>query len=342
VTYTQDITERKLAIEELHLREERYRSLIETQISLISRCDLKGRFTFVNDAYCRAFGKTREELIGQSFISNVLPEDRDIALKSHKSLFDPPHRYTVEDRSITTAGLRWLQWEGSVVRDNQGNIIELQGVGTDITEQKQNQLELQKSLDQLSKTIEGTIETIALIVEARDPYTAGHQKRVADISVRIAEELGLPEEQIRGIYMAGIIHDVGKIQVPAEILSKPGQLTKLEFDLIKIHPEVGYDLLKGIEFPWPIAQIIYQHHERVDGSGYPRRLKGKDILLEAKIIGIADVIEAMSSHRPYRPALGLDVSLKEIQMNRGTLYDKELVEIYLKVFKNGYRFDEIK
>ena len=203
--------------------------------------------------------------------------------------------------------MRWLRWEGSVVRDNNGNIIELQGVGTDITEEKQNQIELQEFIwHKLRKTVEGTIETIALIVEARDPYTSGHQKRVADISVKIAEELGMPEEQIRGIYMAGIIHDLGKIQVPAEILSKPGKLSKLEFDIIKTHPKVGYDLLKGIEFPWPIAQIIYQHHERTDGSGYPRRLKGERILLEAKIISIADVIEAITSHRPYRAALGMN------------------------------------
>jgi HD-GYP domain-containing protein (c-di-GMP phosphodiesterase class II) len=157
--------------------------------------------------------------------------------------------------------------------------------------------------------------------------------------VKIAEDLGLPEDQIRGIFMAGLIHDLGKIQVPAEILSKPGQLTKLEFDMIKTHPKVGFDLLKSIEFPWPLAQIIYQHHERMDGSGYPRKLKGDKILLEAKIIGIADVIEAMSSHRPYRPALGVEAGLKEINRNKGTLFDKEIVNAYLKVFKKGYRFD---
>ena len=186
----EEITERILAAEQLHIRGERYRSLVDTQNSLISRADLDGNFTFVNDAYCKAFGKTREELIGRSFLSNVLPEDRELALKSHNQLFNPPHRYTVEDRSMTSKGLRWLRWEGSVVRDNAGNIIELQGVGTDITEQKQNQIQLQDYLDKLRKTVEGTIETIALIVEARDPYTSGHQKRVADISVKIAQEFG--------------------------------------------------------------------------------------------------------------------------------------------------------
>jgi len=210
----------------------------------------------------------------------------------------------------------------------------------DITEQKQNQNELQNSVIKLRKTVEGTIETIALIVEARDPYTSGHQKRVAEISVAIAKDLGLPEEQIQGIYQAGLVHDLGKIQVPAEILSKPGQLTKLEFDMIKTHPKVGYDLLKGIEFPWPIAQIIYQHHEREDGSGYPKKLKGDKILIEAKIIGIADVIEAMSSHRPYRPALGMAVALDEIVKHKGTLYDTTVVASYLKVIKKGYQFSK--
>jgi PAS domain S-box-containing protein/putative nucleotidyltransferase with HDIG domain len=217
-----------------------------------------------------------------------------------------------------------------------GRVVSLFGSLQDITEQKQNQNELQNLIFKLRETVEGTIATIALIVEARDPYTSGHQQRVANISVKIAEDLGLPEEQIRGVYMAGLIHDLGKIHVPAEILSKPGELTKLEFDMIKTHPKVGYDLLKRIEFPWPIAQIIYQHHEREDGSGYPRKLKGDKILIEAKIIGIADVIEAMSSHRPYRPALGMNIAIDEIVKHKGILYDTTIVASYLKVIKKGY------
>jgi putative nucleotidyltransferase with HDIG domain len=217
-----------------------------------------------------------------------------------------------------------------------GRVVSLFGSLQDITEQKQNQNELQNLIFKLRETVEGTIATIALIVEARDPYTSGHQQWVANISVKIAEDLGLPEEQIRGVYMAGLIHDLGKIHVPAEILSKPGELTKLEFDMIKTHPKVGYDLLKRIEFPWPIAQIIYQHHEREDGSGYPRKLKGDKILIEAKIIGIADVIEAMSSHRPYRPALGMNIAIDEIVKHKGILYDTTIVASYLKVIKKGY------
>jgi len=193
-------------------------------------------------------------------------------------------------------------------------------------------------LQNLKKNLEGSIQTIAAIVEARDPYTSGHQIRVADLAVSISGVMQLSKEQIEGIWMAGIIHDLGKIQVPAEILSKPGKLTELEIELIKTHPQVGFDLLKDIKFPWPIAQIILQHHEKIDGSGYPRGLKRDEILLESRILAVSDVVEAMSSHRPYRPALGIEKALKEINQNRGTLFDKEVVNACLKVFKAGYEF----
>jgi len=200
------------------------------------------------------------------------------------------------------------------------------GFFRDITERK-------ISDEKLQKTVVGTINTIALIVEARDPYTSGHQKRVADISVAIAKELGLSKAQIQGIYYASLVHDVGKIQVPSEILSKPGKLTKLEFELIKTHSKVGYELLKEIDFTWPIAEIVYQHHERINGSGYPRKLKGNRISIEAKIISLADVIEAMSSHRPYRPALGFEAAVGEMNKNKGILYDTDVVEAFLKVIE---------
>jgi PAS domain S-box-containing protein/putative nucleotidyltransferase with HDIG domain len=205
--------------------------------------------------------------------------------------------------------------------------------GLDITLRKQAEEALHESLKKLQDSVEGTINTIALIVEARDPYTAGHQKRVAEISVAIAKEMGLPKEQIQGIYFASLIHDLGKIRVPSEILSKPGNLTKPEFEIIKTHSKVGYELLKEVNFPWPIAEIIYQHHERENGSGYPRKLKGDQISIEAKIIGMADVIEAMSSHRPYRPALGVETAMGEIKKNIDILYDPDVVEAFLKVFE---------
>lgn len=185
----------------------------------------------------------------------------------------------------------------------------------------------------LRKSLEESIQAIADTLEMRDPYTAGHQKRVAQLTVAIARDLGLPEDEIHGIQLAASIHDLGKIQVPAEILSKPGKLSKLEFMLIKTHAQAGYDILKGIEFPWPIANIVLQHHERLDGLGYPQGLKGDQILLGSRIIGVADVVEAITSHRPYRPALGIDIALKEIERGRGTAFDSAVVDACLKLFR---------
>ncbi|MDY6971516.1 MAG: response regulator [Thermodesulfobacteriota bacterium] len=199
---------------------------------------------------------------------------------------------------------------------------------------------LQDSMDKLGKALEGSIHAMALTVETRDPYTAGHQQRVANLANAIAREIGLSEERIEGVRMAGLIHDLGKISLPAEILSKPGRITKIEFDLIKTHPKVGYDILKSIEFPWPIAQMVLQHHERMCGSGYPLGLRGKEILLEARILAVADVVEAMASHRPYRPALGIDKALGEISENRTSMYDPEVVDACLNIFrKKSFGFD---
>ena len=210
----------------------------------------------------------------------------------------------------------------------------------ELAERKRTQEELQHTLEMLRKAMGGIIQAMALTVEARDPYTAGHQRRVANLASAIATEMGLSEEQLEGIRMAGVIHDIGKISVPAEILSKPGRITDIEFTLIKTHPQTGYDLLKTIEFPWPVAGIVFQHHERMDGSGYPQGLSGEEILLEARILGVADVVEAMASFRPYRPALGIDKALEEISQNRGVLYDPEAVDACLKLFtEEGFEFE---
>ncbi len=197
-----------------------------------------------------------------------------------------------------------------------------------------------KLIQDLKKTIEGTIHILAATVETRDPYTAGHQENVSELAVAIANEMHLTEQQVEGIRMAGLIHDLGKIQVPAEILSKPGKISELEFELIKIHPQVGYDLLKDIEFSWPIADIVHQHHEKMDGSGYPQGLKGDEILIEARILTVADIVEAMSSHRPYRPALGIKKALDQIKQDRGVLLDTHVVDACLKIFKEGYQLPE--
>ncbi len=191
---------------------------------------------------------------------------------------------------------------------------------------------LQNALNDLQQVLESTIEAMALTVESRDPYTAGHQRRVANLAQEIAKEIGLSNSVVEGVKMAAIIHDLGKISIPAEILSKPTKLTDIEFSLIKTHPQVGYEILKGISFPWPIAKVMFQHHERINGKGYPLGISGDDIVIEAKIIGVADVVEAMASHRPYRPALGIDKALEEISNNKGILYDSEVVDACTKLF----------
>ena len=239
-----------------------------------------------------------------------------------------------EDGKIT----RWNLATKVPLLDKQGNRIGIVGVGREITDLKQAEQKLKDTLESLRKAVGTTIQVMVSAVETRDPYTAGHQIRSADLARAIATEMGLPQEKIDGIRMAGSIHDIGKLSIPAEILSKPTKLTEIEFSLIKEHARKGYEILKDVESPWPLAEMVYQHHERMDGSGYPRNLKGDDILIEARILAVADVVESMASHRPYRPALGIDAALDEIAKNRGVLYDPEVVDACLKIFnEKGYR-----
>jgi len=208
----------------------------------------------------------------------------------------------------------------------------------EIENRKRMQQELQRSYETVKKAMHSTIQAISMTVEKRDPYTSGHQQRVADLVKSIAQELKLQPDQIESIYMAAAIHDIGKISLPAEILVKPSQLSSIEISLIQAHAQAGYDILKGIDFPWPIADIVLQHHERMDGSGYPQGLAGDKILFEARIIGVADVVETMASHRPYRPSIGTDKALEEIARNRGILYDPLAVDACLKLF-NDKKFE---
>jgi len=222
------------------------------------------------------------------------------------------------------------------IKEISGSVL----VFRDITDRRKAQEEIRKGYDKLQKTMEGIIQAMAFTIEKRDPYTAGHQRRVTVLACAIAEEMNLSKEKIEGIRMAGNIHDIGKIHVPAEILSKPGKISEAEFSMIKTHPTVGYEILKTVEFPWPIARIVLQHHERMDGSGYPSGLHGKEILLEARILSVADVVEAMSSHRPYRPAHSIDKALDEIRQQKGILYDPQVVATCIKIFKrNKFKFE---
>jgi putative two-component system response regulator len=210
-----------------------------------------------------------------------------------------------------------------------------------VLRERRLRFEINEGIQQQQQIMEGLILTLSSTVEVRDPYTSGHQKRVAELACTIAKHMDLSEDHINAIRMAGVVHDLGKIAIPSEILSKPGRLSEIEFSLIKTHSQVGFDILKDINFHLPIAQIIHQHHERMDGSGYPQGLKGDKILLEARIMTVADVVEAMASHRPYRPALGIDTALEEISKNKGTIYDTDAANACLKVFREkGFKFEK--
>jgi HD-GYP domain-containing protein (c-di-GMP phosphodiesterase class II) len=241
----------------------------------------------------------------------------------------------IPEEPIMTAGKgeRILHTRKVCVRGPDGATKYLLGISEDITEHKKSEKQLQDTLKNLRKAVNTTIQVLVSTVEARDPYTSGHQIRSADLARAIATEMGLSPERVEGIHMAASIHDIGKISIPAEILAKPNKLSNLEFSLIKTHAERGYELLKDVESSWPLAEIVYQHHERIDGSGYPRNLKGEEICVEACVLAVADTVEAMASHRPYRPSLGIDAALNEIEKNRGIYYDSAVADACLRLFR---------
>jgi len=247
--------------------------------------------------------------------------------------------FTQEYRIITKSGeIRWIDDRTWVRRKSDGSVSHYQGIAIDITKRKLAEKALEETLENLKKALNTTIQVMVSAVESRDPYTAGHQLRVADMARAIAVEMGLSPDRIEGIYMAASIHDIGKLAIPAEILVKPTKLTDIEFSLVKEHANKGYEILKGVESPWPLAEIVYQHHERIDGLGYPRNLKGDDILMEARIMAVADVVESMASHRPYRPALGIGTALQEIEKNKNILYDSAVADACLRLFREkGYQ-----
>jgi len=303
--------------------------------------DAHGRITFMNPLAVKLTGWPEAKALGQplSKVVKIIDETTQKAIKiplkdirSGSQFVFPPRCLLVHPKGhlIPIAPLvAPIENEKQIIS---GVVLTL----ADITAQRKAEEEQLKSLEKMTKAMIGTIQALASTIEMRDPYTAGHQRRVALLSSAIGEKMKLPQETIDAIKLAAEVHDIGKIHVPAEILSKPGQLSDLEYNIIKTHPQVGYEVLRNIEFPWPIAEIVHQHHERLDGSGYPRGLKNGQILLEARIIAVADVVEAMASHRPYRPAKAIQEALQEIRRNKGKLYDPEVVEACLSLFKEGY------
>ncbi|MBU1398529.1 MAG: HD domain-containing protein [Proteobacteria bacterium] len=235
---------------------------------------------------------------------------------------------------------RYILFDAAPIRDHNGKITAAIETLQDITERRLAEEQLKCTLESLRRSFGTTIQVMVSAVETRDPYTSGHQIRMANIARAIATEMELTQDQIEGIRMAGSIHDIGKLSIPAEILSKPGKLSEIEFSLIKEHARKGYEMLKDVESPWPLAEIVYQHHERMDGSGYPRKLQGEAIFMEAHILAVADVMEAMSSHRPYRAGLGIEAALNEIEKNRGIFYDNTVADACLRIFREkGFQLE---
>jgi len=223
--------------------------------------------------------------------------------------------------------------KGQLIKELQKIREKVTGLEEVILEYNQVDKKLKQTYKKLQKFIEGTAYIIMKVVETRDPYSIGHQKRVSKLATAIAQEMKLPQDKIEGTRIASLVHDIGKVNLPTEIISKPGKLIEVEFNLIKNYPKVGYDILKKLDFPWPIAEIVFQHQEKIDGSGYPRGLKGDEICIEAKILGVANVVEAMSSYKSYRPALSIDEALAEIVKNKNILFDLKVVDTCIKFFK---------
>ena len=340
ISIVRDLSKRKRAEADAHKELKRAQQYLDVAGTVFLAMDEKGRVTLVNRRGCQLLGYEEAEILGKNWFEHFVPKAiREEISSVSKSLLGSEGAMAEyhENPVLTKSGKeRLIAWHNVVLRDEQGQIIGHLSSGNDITEQRVAEENLRHSL-------EATIQAVAWIIEKRDPYTSGHQRRVAQLSVAIAHRLQLSKHQTEGIRVAATLHDTGKISVPAEILSKPSALTEMEYALLQEHPKVAHEILQTIAFPWPVAEIVLQHHERLDGSGYPRSLSGENILLEAKIMAVADVVEAMSSHRPYRPALGLDAALEEITTNRGRLYDEEVVDACVQLFAEGsFEFDETR
>ena len=338
-----DITERKQDEESLKTSEAQYRLLADHMTDTVWLMDMNLKTTYQSPSAEKLRGFTPQEILELPLEKHATPESNKLVLevlseeipkvKADPS-YNPVRKLDLEyyRKDGTTV---WTENNFSIIRDLSGKPVSILAESREITRRKLSEEKLVKSYESLQKTLNDAINTMVTIVEMRDPYTAGHQQRVADLATSIAREMNLEDARIDQLRLAAVIHDIGKMYVPSDILSKPGRLSEIEFSLIKTHPQSGYDIVKGMDFPCSVAKVVLQHHERLDGSGYPNQLKSADTLLEAKILAVADVVEAMASHRPYRPALGLDKALEEISRNKGKLYDPDVVDTCLELFNRG-------
>jgi len=334
-----DITHLKQAEDALRESEEKFSTIFDKASDGILVTDaITKKFLQGNDSICSMLGYTKEEIKSLTINDIHLPKDISHVIGEFEK-HTKGEKVLAEDMPV-------LRKDGSIFYADIGSapatvggIHCLVGIFRDITERKQAEKQLQQTLESLRRAVNTTMQVMVSAVEIRDPYTAGHQMRSANIARAIATEMGLPPEKIEGVHMVGKIHDIGKLSIPSDILSKSTKLSENEFSLIKAHAQRGFEMLKDVESPWPLAEIIYQHHERMDGSGYPRNLKGEDILMEARILAVADTVEAMASHRPYRPSLGIDAALNEIDKNKGLYYDETVADACLRLFREkGFQF----
>lgn len=320
---------------ELHMREEKYRNILETIQEAYFEIDLHGNLMFFNDSLCRVTGFPKKELLGMNH--EKITDAKDVkkiaqALNVVNITGEPIQEL---DWQITRkdGAKRYIEGSVSLNKDSSGRTIGYKGLLRDVTDRKRMEITLLENIESLKKAVAATMQVMVSAVETRDPYTHGHHIRSANLACAIASEMGLSQDQMDAIRMAGSIYDIGKLSIPSEVLSKPTRLSSVEVNMIKEHTRNGYEILKGVESPWPLAEIVYQHHERMNGSGYPRNLKGEEILMEARILAVSDVVESMSAQRPYRPALGIEIALEEIEKNKGVLYDDMVADTCLRLFR---------
>jgi PAS domain S-box-containing protein/putative nucleotidyltransferase with HDIG domain len=342
ITVVHNITEEKRFEEELKKNQDRLQTLMDASPVAISWATIEdGKLEYNNRAHRALFGYNLAEIPtisdwrrkaypDEAYRATIPPLISAIRETQQKGEELQPIEVAV---TCKDGSVRYVMMTGAIVSNR------VVAMFSDVTKRREAEEELKYGYHQLQETFISTVNALASTVEMKDPYTAGHQRWTTQLACAIAEEMGLSIDQIEGMRMAGLIHDIGKLNIPAEILSKPGRLSDIQYQMVKVHPKIGCDILREIKFPWPVAEIVRQHHERFDGSGYPEGLAGNAIILEARILAVADVVEAMASHRPYRVAHGIERAIEEISQNKGILFDPDVVDACLMVFEKGFKFD---